>query len=190
MKIAIDVDGVLADQVGAVLNVIEQEYGLRYSKSDVDRAHWSFNGRDIWQEISRLLDDHEYVLGISPIDGSIDAIRHLSRQESHDVFVVTARRPNAEKATREWLSHHFPSLTKYFYARTGTKQTIPSDVLVDDFDLNIVEFVKSDPNRRGILFVHPWSRNGADIDSYSDQIFFCPKWPAVIRAIEEIQEAN
>ena len=56
--------------------------------------------------------------------------------------MVTARRPNAEKATREWLGHHFPGLTKYFYARTGTKQTIPSDVLVDDFDLNIVEWVE------------------------------------------------
>ncbi len=190
MKIAIDVDGVLADQVGAVLNVIEREYGLRYSKSDVNRAHWSFNGRDIWQEISRLLDDQEYVLGIAPIDGSKDAIEQLAGQDLYDVFVVTARRPNTENATREWLRAHFPALTKYFYAKTGTKQTIPSDVLVDDFDLNIVEFVKSDPNRKGILFVHPWSMNGVDIERYSDQIYFCPEWPSVIRAIEEIQEAN
>jgi 5'(3')-deoxyribonucleotidase len=190
MKIAIDIDGVLADQVGAVLNVIEREYGLRYSKSDVNRAHWNFDGKDIWSEIGRLLDDNEYVLSVLPIDGSKDAIEQLAGQDMHDVFVVTARRPNAEIATREWLKAHFPSLTKYYYARTGTKHTIPSDVLVDDFDLNIVEFVKSDPNRRGILFVHPWSLNDVDIEGYSDQVYFCPEWQSVIRAIEEIQEAN
>ena len=52
MKIAVDIDGVLADQVGAVLKVIEKEYGERYSKSDINRAHWSFAGRELWSEIT------------------------------------------------------------------------------------------------------------------------------------------
>ena len=30
MRIAVDIDGVLADQVGAVLEVIEREYGEKY----------------------------------------------------------------------------------------------------------------------------------------------------------------
>ena len=42
MKIAVDIDGVLADQIGAVLRVIEKEYGQKYLKSDVNRAHWTF----------------------------------------------------------------------------------------------------------------------------------------------------
>jgi hypothetical protein len=65
LKIAIDVDGVLADQVGAVLKVIENEYGLKYLKSDVDRAHWTFSGREIWSEIARLLADPKYTLKYS-----------------------------------------------------------------------------------------------------------------------------
>ena len=48
MKIAVDIDGVLADQVGAVLKVIGKEYGERYSKSDINRAHWRFAGRGLW----------------------------------------------------------------------------------------------------------------------------------------------
>jgi hypothetical protein len=47
LKIAVDIDGVLVDQVGAVLKVIEEEYGLKYLKSDVNRAHWTFSGREI-----------------------------------------------------------------------------------------------------------------------------------------------
>lgn len=183
MKIAVDIDGVLADQVGAVLKVIEKEYGLRYLKSDVNRAHWTFSGREIWSEISRLLADPEYTLSVPLIEGSQRGIEQLA---DHNVFVVTARRPNTEDATKQWLSTHFPCLTEYYYARTGMKHNIPSDVLIDDLDMNIVEFVKSDPDRCGILFVHPWSINGTDIANYSKQVHYCPEWKSVIRAIHDI----
>ena len=187
MKIAVDIDGVLADQVGAVLKVIEREYGLKYSKRDIDRAHWSFGGIEIWTEIGKLLSDPEYVLQVPLIEGSQNAIKRLFR---HDVFVVTARRPNSEVATKQWLSAHFPSLKQYHSARTGSKHNIPSDVLIDDLDMNIVEFVKSDPNRRGILFQHPWSLNGMDIESYSNQVSYCPDWRNAVLAVEAIDRAR
>jgi 5'(3')-deoxyribonucleotidase len=183
LKIAVDIDGVLADQVGAALKAIEKEYGLRYRKSDVNRAHWTFSGREIWSEISRLLANPEYTLNIPLIEGSQDGIGELA---GHSICVVTARRPNAEEATRRWLNTHFPSLTEYYHARTGSKHSIPSDVLIDDLDLNIVEFVKSHPSRRGILFLHPWSINGPDIENYSDQVHFCPGWKSAVRAIRDI----
>jgi 5'(3')-deoxyribonucleotidase len=183
LKIAVDIDGVLADQVGAILKVIEKEYGLKYLKSDVNCAHWTFSGREIWSEIARLLANPEYTLSVPLIDGSQKGIEQLN---DHDIFVVTARRPNAENATKQWLSTHFPCLTEYYRASTGTKHVIPSDVLIDDLDMNIVEFVKSDPSRRGILFVHPWSINGTDIENYSDQVRFCPEWKSVVRAIHDI----
>lgn len=184
MKIAVDIDGVLADQVGAVLKVIEKEYGLTYLKSDVNHAHWTFSGREIWSEIARLLADPQYTLNLPLIEGSQEGIGQIA---NNDVFVVTARRPNAENATKQWLSNNFPSLRKYHCASTGTKHTIPSDVLIDDLDMNIVEFVKSDPNRSGVLFVHPWSLNGTDIEDYSDQVFYCPEWKSVVRAIQDIE---
>jgi 5'(3')-deoxyribonucleotidase len=183
VRIAVDIDGVLADQVDAALERIEKEYGLKYSKNDVDCAHWSFGGRDIWSEIARLLVDPEYVLKVPVIDGAQRAIRQLSR---HNVCVVTARRPETEKATKQWLNTHFPCLTEYYHARTGTKHSIPSNVLIDDLDYNIVEFVKSDPNRRGILFWHPWSLNDTEIHKYTDQVHFCRDWHSVVGAIDEL----
>jgi 5'(3')-deoxyribonucleotidase len=187
LKIAVDIDGVLADQVGAVLKVIEKEYGMKYLKSDVNRAHWTFSGREIWSEISRLLADPEYTLSVPLIEGSQKGIEQLA---DHDVCVVTARRPNTENATKQWLGTHFPCLTKYYHARTGMKHNIPSDVLIDDLDMNIVEFVKSDPNRCGILFVHPWSINGTDIANYSKQVHYCPEWKSVVRAIHGIDSTK
>jgi len=185
LKIGVDIDGVLADQVAAVLMEIEKDYGKRYSKSEINRAHWSFQGIEIWTEISRLLSDPDYVIRVPVIEGSQEAIKQLSRVD-HDLLVVTARRPHTEEATRRWLKTHFPCLDQYHHARTGTKHSIPSDVLIDDLDLNIAEFVKSDTKRRGILFLHPWSLNDTDIDLYSDQVFFCPEWQSVVKAVEEI----
>lgn len=185
LKIGVDIDGVLADQVAAVLMEIEKDYGKRYSKSEINRAHWSFQGIEIWTEISRLLSDPDYVKRVPVIEGSQEAIKQLSRVD-HDLLVVTARRPHTEEATRRWLKAHFPCLHQYHHARTGTKHSIPTDVLIDDLDLNIAEFVKSDTKRRGILFLHPWSLNDTDIDLYSDQVFFCPEWQSVVKAVEEI----
>ncbi len=186
LKIAVDIDGVLADQVGAALKKIEEKYGQRYSKNDVNCAHWRFGGRDIWLEISELLTNPEYVMGLSVIEGSQIALRQLSK---HYVCVVTARRPETEQATKQWLNTYFPCLKEYYHARTGTKHTIPSDVLIDDFDLNIVEFVKSDPDRYGILFMHPWSINGAEIEKYADRIYYCHEWQSVVEAVGEIDGA-
>ena len=187
MKIAVDIDGVLADQVGAVLRVIEKEYGLKYRKSDVNCAHWTFSGMEIWSEIARLLADQEYTLNIPVIEGSQKGMEQLA---DHSACVVTARRANAEAATKQWLNTHFPCLTKYYHARTGTKHDIPSDILIDDLDMNIAEFVKSHPNRHGILFEQPWSKNGTDIESYSDQVHYCPEWESVVRAIHHIDSTK
>jgi 5'(3')-deoxyribonucleotidase len=187
LKIAVDIDGVLADQVGAVLKVIEKEYGQKYYKSDVDRAHWTFGGRELWSEIGRLLADPEYTRSLPLIEGSQQGVKQLIH---HEVFVVTARRPNAEEATKEWLKTHFPCLRDYYHARTGTKHHVPSDVLIDDLDFNIVEFVKSHPDRRGILFTHPWSINDTDIEDYSDQVFYCPEWTSVVKAIDDIDHGG
>ena len=130
-----------------------------------------------------MLADPEYVMRVPLIDGAQNAIKQLV---GHDLLVVTARRPNAEEATRRWLSWHFPCLKQYHHAMTGTKHNIPSDVLIDDLDMNIVEFVRSDPDRRGILFLHPWSLNDTDIEDYSDQVYYCPQWQSVVKAIDDI----
>ncbi|MDD4094452.1 MAG: hypothetical protein PHF94_07550 [Methanothrix sp.] len=183
MKIGIDIDGVLADQVSAVLKEIEKDYGRRYSKSDITRAHWSFDGIEIWTEISRLLSDPEYVMRVPTIEGARHAVKQLAR---HDLMVVTARRPHTEDATRRWLKANFPCLKQYHHARTGTKHSIPCDLLIDDLDLNIVEFVKSDENRRGVLFLHPWSLNDTNILDYPDQVIYCQEWQSIVKAIEDI----
>lgn len=183
LKIGVDIDGVLADQVSAVLAEIEKDYGQRYRKSDITRAHWSADGIEIWAEIARLLSDPQYVMRVPLIEGAQNAIKKLA---GHDLLVVTARRPNTEEATRLWLKAHFPCLTEYHHARTGTKHNIPCDILIDDLDLNIVEFVRSSPERKGVLFQHPWSLNDTDICDYSDQVFFCRQWDDVVRSVEGI----
>jgi 5'(3')-deoxyribonucleotidase len=109
LKIAVDIDGVLADQVGAVLKVIEEEYGQKYCKSDINRAHWTFDGMELWSEIGRLLADPEYTRNLPLIEGSQRGVKQLIH---HDVFVVTARRPNAEEATKQWLNKLYKQIVE------------------------------------------------------------------------------
>ena len=53
-----------------------------------------FAGGELWSEIGRLLANPEYTLSLPLIEGSQKGIEQLI---DHDIFVVTARRPNAEK---------------------------------------------------------------------------------------------
>ncbi len=84
------------------------------------------------------------------------------------------------------MNTHFASFKEYYRAGTGIKHSIPSDILIDDLDLNIVEFVKSNPHRHGVLFLHPWSINGTEIEKYLEQVHFWAEWESVVRAIHEI----
>jgi len=45
LRIAVDIDGVLADQVSAVLKEIEKDYGVRYNRGDVIRRPL-----EVWRE--------------------------------------------------------------------------------------------------------------------------------------------
>ena len=137
--------------------------------------------------MTRWLAETEYTLSIPLIEGSQEGMEQIA---NHNVCVVTARQPKAEEATKQWLNTHFPCLTEYFHAGTGTKHTLPADILIDDLDMNIVEFVKSASNRRGILFMQPWSINGVDIRNYSDQVHYCPDWKSVVRAIHDIDSTE
>jgi 5'(3')-deoxyribonucleotidase len=133
--------------------------------------------------MTRFLIDPEFILKMPVIDGSQSAIRELAK---YNIRVVSARRPETEKATKQWLNMHFPCLKEYYRASTGAKHNIPSNVLIDDLDLNIIEFVRSDPNRRGVLFWHPWSLNETEIHKYANQVYFCRDWKNVVKAILEL----
>jgi len=82
--------------------------------------------------------------------------------------------PNAEEATKEWLKAHYPCLKGY--------ESRPDRNEAPRFLRRI--------DRRGIRFTHPWSINDTNIENYSDQVYYCPEWQSVVKAIEDIDRTG
>lgn len=116
--IAVDVDDVLADENGAVIEFMNENYKLGLSPSDYDVVHpyWGFWER-VWgvsDEEGAIMHEH-YVksgvkrhLGVKP--GAIEAITRL--RKDYELVVITARTDVVIDLTHEWLETHFPKAFK------------------------------------------------------------------------------
>ncbi len=98
LRIGVDVDGVLADQIRGVLPRIKQRHGVTLTPEQV--IHWKLpiGDTDIAQEIvAAMTSDTDYVRSMRPHDGAVPAIRALYRENW--LVVVTARPKDIEKTS-------------------------------------------------------------------------------------------
>ncbi len=80
MRVAIDIDGVIADQIAGVLERIEKQYGVRMTREEVRAWDQPVPGTttDIKIEIEKALStDPTYILGMPAIEGSVESIARL-----------------------------------------------------------------------------------------------------------------
>ena len=155
MKIAIDIDGVVANFVASFIPVVKQRYGL------------SLNTRDIY------VHDLDLVLGVTPdeamelvrstlrcdLDPYPGAIRGLARlRRRHEVTLVTARPEDMMDVTTRCLRERniiYHSLL-HFTAGFKHQNEHAFDVFVDDHLREGFGFVGKVPHI--IIFDRPWNR--------------------------------
>jgi 5'(3')-deoxyribonucleotidase len=156
MRIAVDVDGVLADRVGAVLSTVRDRHGVAVEPADVDRWEYVVPGPDeaITSVISRVTaDDPDHLLDCSPVPGATEAMRRLARD--HHVVVATHRDRSLHGLTREWFEAHDIPYHEFLDDCGPDKAHVDADVLVDDKPANVRTFARE----RGwaVLFSQPWN---------------------------------
>jgi 5'(3')-deoxyribonucleotidase len=187
MKIAIDVDGVLAEQVPHALARLEGS-GNGVSKTKEDIRQWDEPlpeaDTDIEKVIVESLNDPEFVLGMEPVEGSISAVRDLS-QAGHELFIITHRPRSTLDSTCEWLKEH--GIYQYvdnILRVTGPKVEGSADVLIDDNATNIFDFVHY--GGHGILFSQPWNQSAVDQIVEDEQMSVAEDWTAVVEIIRKL----
>ena len=156
MRIALDVDGVLADVIRAWL---EYSNGVRPRIAKSQITDWDFwrgfgiKRRDFYEELDRCWKDGWR--SIPPTDGGIGrASGELGRLGRVDI--VTARDPSTDPYVREWLDLHGISYRDYVSVPAGPmKADLDYDVFIDDSPLNAAAFL--DRGRRVVLYTQPWN---------------------------------
>ncbi len=132
-RLAVDMDGVLADVYEQFFRYDERDFGIRRSLEEVI-------GVEERQAFPRMM---EYVFAenffrTAPIvKDSIEILTELNK--SFDLFVVSAAMefPQSLHEKLEWLNEHYPFLTWQQIVFCGSKTIIDADIMIDDHFKNL-----------------------------------------------------
>jgi 5'(3')-deoxyribonucleotidase len=172
-RIAIDMDEVLADTLGALIEWSRARLGTPLVRAD-------FTGKDYGNvvgpahaaEVTALLTEGSFFGDLPLVPGAVEAVQELARRD--EVFVVSAATQFAGCFTPKlrWLERHFPFVPATRVVFCGDKAIVDADWLVDD---NVHLF----PRFRGqkILFDTPLN---AGVTGYPR----ARSWGEVLRLLE------
>jgi uncharacterized HAD superfamily protein len=195
MKIAIDLDEVLADFSGTFLELYNQTYGTNWKKDML--YSYTFEevfGKSIDEILSLIYKMYDLKLDqtIKPIKGAKEAVKKL--KDKHTLFVITSRQNDFEKQTKEWVQKHFPNtfekviLTNYF-SRHGVEKTkaevcdeLGIDLFIDDQSKYCNVCVSKE--RVVFLFDAIWNKK----DSLKSEIIRVKNWEEIIDNIHKLDK--
>ncbi|CAD6516998.1 conserved hypothetical protein [metagenome] len=142
MKIALDVDGVLADVIESWL-IYNNKIRSNISKDDI--TNWDFwkkfkiNRFDFYEELTFCWKDWN---SIPPTENNLSiATQNLSNLGQVDI--VTARELSTDSFVKSWLKLHDISYQNYVSVIDGPmKANLDYDVFIDDSPLNAMKFLQ------------------------------------------------
>jgi len=150
MRIAIDMDEVLADPIHKFIQLYNRDYGIPLDLV-LDPGH------EFYQHVPEHLNTkwYDYInekgffRDLQLIPGSVEAVKQL--QQKHDIYIVSAAMEfrNSLEDKYDWLAEHFPFITWRNIMFCGDK-IVDVDVMIDDRAKNFVGF-----EGRKLLFTSP-----------------------------------
>jgi 5'-nucleotidase len=140
-RIIIDMDEVIADPMGEMINWYKKEHAgdVDYKKMLVGSWIKGFPEEHqpiIWDRLR----SPGFFRHLPVMKDSVDVLRELNNH--YEVFIVSAATefPNSLKDKLEWLEDHFPFLTWKQVALCGSKDLVFGDYMIDDHLKNLKGF--------------------------------------------------
>lgn len=185
--IAVDVDGVLANQIQNLLPIIKRKHGVELKYEEVTKWDLPVGNSDIPQIIKEELRNKRYVLGMPPIAGAREALNALIRK--YRTVIVTTRPSESDSWTKEWLEANKMPYDAYANTQEGNKQNIDIDywLLIDDYVRNIEQYLEQSDGK-AILFSQPWNKDRGHLQEYMDQgrLLVAEDWGEAQRKLDNI----
>ena len=160
MKIALDVDGVLADVIKSWL-IYNNKIRPNISKDDI--TNWDFwkkfkiNRYDFYEELTSCWKNWNY---IPPTEDNLP-ITTQNLSNFGQVDIVTARESSTDSFVKRWLKLHDVTYQNYVSVIDGPmKADLDYDVFIDDSPLNAIKFLKHKKNV--FLYSQPWNQHISD----------------------------
>jgi len=157
MRIALDVDGVLADVIQTWL-IYNNKIRKSITKNEI--TEWNFwekfqiNRFDFYKELSACWKSWKE---IPPTEEKLSTIiNELSKFGTIDI--VTAREPSTDEFVKNWLKSQKIIYQNYVSVIDGPKKALLDyDVFIDDSPLNAKKI--ADADKKILLYSQPWNLN-------------------------------
>ncbi len=150
MRIAIDMDEVLADPLVKFIELYNRDYGISLDlKIKAGKELHEVVPVDISHKLWDYINEKGFFRNLPLIEGSVEAVKKL--QKKHEVYIVSAAMefPNSLEDKYHWLAENFPFISWKNIMFCGEK-IVDTDVMIDDRAKNFVGF-----KGRKLLFTSP-----------------------------------
>jgi len=139
-RIIIDMDEVIADPMGEMIEWYRKEYGGQVDWDKMDGSWLKGFPEEHQSLIRERIGSPGFFRNLPVIEDSIEVLRELNRR--YEVFIVSAAMefPNSLKDKLEWLQEYFPFFTWHQIALTGSKDLVHGDYMIDDHVKNLKGF--------------------------------------------------
>lgn len=132
-RLAVDMDGVLADVYEQFFRWDERDFGKRRSLDEVIGVE----ERKAFPYIIKYVYAKEFFRTAPVVKDSFEILKKLN--ENYEVFIVSAAMefPQSLPEKLEWLTEHFPFLKWQQLVFCGSKAIVDADIMIDDHFKNL-----------------------------------------------------
>jgi 5'-nucleotidase len=139
-RLLIDMDDVLADATGKILEYYEKTFGEKIPRERLNGKSLRELFPDKVEKIREFPRQKGFFRELEVIADSQKVVRELCDQ--YEVFIVSAAMefPDSLKEKYEWMQEHFPFVSWKNIVFCGHKYMISADYLIDDHLKNLEPF--------------------------------------------------
>lgn len=140
-RITLDMDDVLADTEGKLIDFALQEFKTTHSHHEFRQKpmHELLHAKQL-KKVDAYIHQPGFFADIPVMEDAQDVVTRLTHY--YEIFVATAAMefPNSFREKYDWLQKHFPCIPWTNYVFCGHKSIIASDYLIDDRVNNLLAF--------------------------------------------------
>ncbi len=183
LKIAVDLDGVLAETMVAWCRKANEELGTHLTIEDLDTwASWKKVGISK-DDFYRILDETWETWEEIPSTETNIAEKVAKIESTGSVDIVTGRSKRTVEAARNWLADQGVRYRRFVRVLGWRdKVFLNYDVYIDDAP-ELMPLVSRSPTAWGILYDRPWNRDVPDMP----KVHKAKSWSQVPALLEKIQ---
>ncbi len=184
LKVAVDLDGVLAETMEVWCKRANQEFGKSLKLEDLNTwASWEvvdIPKNDFYRILDEVWDSWRDIPPTEPeIAGKLARIERFGR-----IDIVTGRSLNTVESVKKWLRYHKVRYENFVRVRGWRdKVHLDYDVFIDDAP-ELMPLISRSPLLWGILYDRPWNRDVVDMP----RVLKAKNWGQMPELLQKIQK--